>query len=72
MDNNIHNRCLVIGTRLQRLIKESDCRTQEKFAYEFGVDVRTVGRWIHLGIDSLTTIYEIATFFKIDPMELLK
>ncbi len=62
---------LVAGANLKRLIKESNYRTQEEFAFEFGTDVRTVGRWINKGIKNLDTVQEIADFFGIDALSIL-
>lgn len=61
---------LVVGENLKRLIKEN-FGTQEKFAFEFGADVRTVGRWINHGIDKLSTIIQIANFFDVDVFAIL-
>ena len=61
----------VVGANLKRLIKESVYRTQAIFAQEYGVDERTVRRWVSQGIDSLRIVDEIADFFKIDRMSLL-
>ena len=61
----------VVGANLKRLIKESVYRTQAIFAHEYGVDERTVRRWVSQGIDSLRIVDEIADFFKIDRMSLL-
>ena len=60
-----------VGTNFKRLIKESDYRTQEAFAAAHGADPRTVRRWIHDGIDSLTTIGDIARTLDVDVMALL-
>lgn len=62
---------LIAGKKLKQLIINSEYKTQEEFAYNFNVDVRTVGRWINLGIDSLTTICQIADFFNIDVFTIL-
>lgn len=62
---------LVAGANLKRLIKESKYRTQEEFAFEFGTDVRTVGRWINKGIKNLDAVQEIADFFGIDALSIL-
>lgn len=62
---------LVAGANLKRLIKESGYRTQEAFAYEFGTDVRTVGRWINNGIKNLDTLQLIADFFGVDALAIL-
>ena len=62
---------LVVGANLKRLIKESDCKTQEEFAYRFGTSPRNVGRWINEGIKNLDIIQQIATFFDVDVLALL-
>lgn len=62
---------LVVGENLRNLIKESDLKTQEEFAFRFGTDVRTVSRWINHGIDSLETIQQIADFFDLDVLTIL-
>ena len=61
----------VVGANLKRLIKESVYRTQAIFAQEYGVDERTVRRWVSRGIEKVYIIDEIADFFKIDRMSLL-
>ena len=61
----------VVGANLRRLIKGSAYRTQAEFAYAFGVDERTVRRWVSSGIEKVYIIDEIADFFKIDRMNLL-
>ena len=61
----------VVGANLKRLIKESVYRTQAIFAQEYGVDERTVRRWVSQGIEKVYIIDEIADFFKIDRMSLL-
>lgn len=62
---------LIAGANLRRLIKESKYGTQEEFAFEFGTDVRTIGRWINKGIKNLDTIQQIAAFLKVDVFALL-
>ena len=59
---------LVAGANLKRLIKNSKYKTQEEFAFEFGTDVRTIGRWINKGIRNLDTIQLIAAFFGVDAL----
>ncbi len=68
MEQNIKDLGLVAGANLKRLIKNSKYKTQEEFAFEFGTDVRTVGRWIRGGINSLATIQQIAAFFGVDTL----
>jgi hypothetical protein len=61
----------VVWANLKRLIKESVYHTQAIFAQEYGVDERTVRRWVSQGIEKVYIIDEIADFFKIDRMSLL-
>lgn len=68
MEQNIKDLGLVAGANLKRLIKNSKYKTQEEFVFEFGTDVRTVGRWIRGGINSLATIQQIAAFFGVDAL----
>ena len=55
----------VAGLVLRRLILEN-YKTQEDFSYDFGADLRTVNRYINQGINKLTTIQELAMFFKVE------
>lgn len=71
MEQNITDLSLIAGANLKRLIKSSKYKTQEEFAFEFGTDVRTVGRWVNNGIKNLDTIQQIAVFFDIDVLTLL-
>ena len=68
MEQNIKDLGLFAVANLKRLIKNSKYKTQEEFAFEFGTDVRTVGRWIRGGINSLATIQQIAAFFGVDAL----
>ena len=61
----------VVGANLKRLIKESEYRTQARFAEAYCVDERTVRRWVSQGIEKVYIIDEIADFFKIDRIDLL-
>lgn len=63
---------VLAGINLKRLIKKSKYRTQEAFAYQFGAEIRTVSRWLNSGIRNIDTIKEIADFFAINMLELLK
>ena len=63
MERKTQDPCLVAGANLKRFIKNSRYRTQQRFAIEFCVDVRTVGRWINEGINDLTLINQLANFF---------
>lgn len=66
MEHTYQDLSLVAGANLKRLIKNSKYKTQEEFAFEFGTNVRTVGRWVNKGIKNLDTIQQIAAFFDID------
>ena len=68
MEQNIKDLGLVAGANLKRLIKNSEYKTQEEFAFEFGIDVRTIRRWVNKGIKNLDTIQQIADFFGIDAL----
>ncbi len=61
---------LVAGANLKRLMKEKHY-TQEAFADIFSADVTTVRRWIRLGINNLALIEQIASFFGINPLDML-
>ncbi len=61
----------IAGENVKRLIKESRYRTQEEFAYEFGAEIRTVSRWLNLGIKNIDTLQEIAEFLSVEVEELL-
>lgn len=62
---------LVVGANLKRLIKESKYRTQEEFAFQFGVDDRTVRRWIGKGVYDIRSIQQLADFFEIGVFDIL-
>ena len=40
--------------------------TQEEFAFEYGMDIRSVNRYINEGITKVPTIQELAVFFQVD------
>ena len=61
----------IVGANLERAIKESKWKTQEKFSEAFGAEVRTVGRWCNQGIDKLSLVQQIADFLEIDVFALL-
>jgi len=56
------------GEKLRILLKEHDL-TQEEFAFERYIDIRTVNRWINKGIKNLETIEELAEYFHVAPVE---
>lgn len=61
------------GKNLKNLIKNSEYKTQDRFATEgMFVDPATVRRWIAHGIKDINLIAEIAEIFGVDFQELLK
>lgn len=59
------------GNALRRLIQENYA-TQEDFAYDYGLDVRSVSRYVNSGISKIDTIQELASFFMVDYTEFFK
>lgn len=59
------------GNALRRLIQENYA-TQEDFAYDYGLDIRSVSRYVNNGISKIDTIQEIADFFKVEYTEFFK
>ena len=59
-----------VGSYLKRELKKSGI-TQDAFSYEFGVDVRTVRRWISDGVHSLDVVVEIARYFGVSVGDVL-
>lgn len=52
------------GLFLKKLIQEY-YSSQEDFAYDFGTDIRTVSRYVNNGINKVSTIQELAEFFRV-------
>lgn len=71
MKQNEKDLNLLVGANLKRAIKRSKWKTQEKFASAFHVETRTIGRWCNEGIDSITTIQQLADFLEISVLTLL-
>lgn len=59
------------GEKLRMLIKEN-YRTQEEFAFQYGIDVRTVRRYLSQGIRDLELLHELAIHFKIQLTDFFK
>lgn len=70
MGRNNQDLGLVAGANLKHLLKERGM-TQEDFADEFGVDVRTVRRWVKGNLYDLRQLQQIADFFEIDVFTIL-
>lgn len=62
---------LAAGLALKHYIKEN-YPSQQAFADDFGVDLRTVNRYVTKGITPMPTIEEIASFFQTDLLDFLK
>ena len=55
---------LLAGNKLRQLIKET-YPTQEDFAFDYPMDIRTVSRYINEGINKINVIQELAEFFNV-------
>lgn len=62
---------IAAGIALRYLIKKN-YSSQQEFADDFGVELRTVNRYVTTGIGKITTIQEIADFFGMDLPEYLQ
>ena len=73
MENEIcRARKLIVAENLKRLIRENgNIRTVQNFAKFHGSDIRTVKRWRKSGVDSISTIEEIAKTLGASPFELI-
>lgn len=58
----------IAGKTLRRLIQEN-YSSQEEFAYDYGMEIRSVSRYINNGINKIDTIQSLAEFFNIDFFE---
>lgn len=61
----------IAGENLKCLIKETKYRTQEEFAYAFGVETRTLSRWLNQGVKDIDTLEQLASFLSVDITDLL-
>lgn len=52
----------VAGNALRKLIKDN-YSSQEDFAWDYGLELRTVSRYVNNGISKLAVVDELATFF---------
>lgn len=59
-----------VGSYLKRELKKRNV-TQEAFSDDFGVDVRTVRRWVTNGVHSLDVVVEIACYFGVSLRDVL-
>lgn len=56
---------LAAGAALKCLIKKRYA-SQQEFADDFGIDLRTVNRYVTIGLSDTIKIQEIADFFDMD------
>ena len=59
------------GVVLRRLIKEN-YNSQQEFADDFGLEARTVSRYVNKGIDQVCRIQELADFFQIEVVDFFR
>lgn len=55
----------IAGQRLKQLIKEN-YPTQEDFSYDYGLEIRTISRYVNQGINKIDVIQELAEFFGVE------
>lgn len=55
----------IAGEKLRQLIEEN-YNTQEEFSLDYGMDLRTVSRYINTGINKVSAIQELAEFFNVN------
>ncbi len=56
---------IIVGRNLRKLIEEN-YTTQEEFGFDFGLEIRTVSRYINQGLKDTDKIQELADFFNVD------
>ncbi len=62
---------LAAGLALKHYIKVN-YSSQQAFADDFGADLRTVNRYVTMGINYMSTVEEIANFFQTDLLDFLE
>lgn len=72
MENEYKPLSKIAGENLKRLIKETQYRTQEEFAYAFGAETRTLSRWLNQGVKDIDTLEQLANFLSVDITDLLR
>lgn len=55
----------IAGLRLRQLIQEH-YSSQEEFALDYGLEIRTVSRYVNNGINKVDVIQELAEYFDVD------
>ena len=64
----MEDQALRAGEKLRLLLKEQGL-TQEDFAFDFGVDIRNVNRWINEGVKKIRIVQDLAEYFHIGFVE---
>lgn len=62
---------ILAGNKLRKLI-ENNFSSQEEFAFEYGIDIRTLSRHINQGINKINAVQEYAEYFHIDFLDFFK
>lgn len=55
---------MIAAAHLRRLI-QLHYKTQEQFANDFGIEIRTLSRYLNNGINKIDVIQELALFFDV-------
>ena len=55
-----------IAGEVLRYLVQQHYETQEQFAMDFGMDIRTLSRYINNGINKVDVLQELAEFFNIE------
>ena len=58
------------GKLIKRKIKEAGL-TQQKFATDLGYELRSVQKWLKVGVHDYELIFIIADYFEINPLDLM-
>lgn len=61
----VNDKEILAGKHLKKLIK-ANYKSQQKFADDYGLDIRTVSRYVNEGINNVSTIQEFAEWFNVD------
>lgn len=65
------NYSIAAGLALKHLIRENYA-SQQAFADDFGVELRTINRYVTSGISKMVTLEELADFFAMDLLDFLR
>ena len=55
---------MIAAAYLRKLIQKH-YKTQEQFAYDYGIEIRTLSRYLNNGINKIDVIQELAMFFDV-------